>query len=110
MVQKAKELCEDLLANVKEQYLQFKNRPPRNFGGPGGYGERQGSSSGSYQGYGGGGGGGGYNSRAPAAASPSSPPPSATANTQPPADYAAQYSQYYSQSGDPYAAYGGYAA
>ncbi|KAI0602237.1 hypothetical protein F4775DRAFT_536181 [Biscogniauxia sp. FL1348] len=49
MVDKAKELCEDLLANVKEQYEEFKARPPRpHYGGHGG---------------GGGGGGGGYGDR-----------------------------------------------
>ncbi|KAL2759560.1 hypothetical protein ACRALDRAFT_1026032 [Sodiomyces alcalophilus JCM 7366] len=36
MVAKAKELCEDLIANVKEQYEEFKSRPPRNYGGYGG--------------------------------------------------------------------------
>ncbi len=99
MVQKARELCEDLLSNVKEQYEQFKSRPPR------GYGDRQGNASApSYQGY------GGYNSPAPGAgagASSASPPGASSAPGA--TDYAAQYSQYY-QSGDPYAAYGGYAA
>lgn len=41
---KAKELCEDLIANVKDQYEEFKNRPPRTFNGGGGrgggYGDR----------------------------------------------------------------------
>ena len=32
MVEKARELCEDLLANVKEEYENFKSRPPRSFG------------------------------------------------------------------------------
>ncbi|KAM0532771.1 hypothetical protein ACHAP9_007082 [Verticillium nonalfalfae] len=36
MVAKGKELCEDLIANVKEQYEEFKNRPPRSYGGGGG--------------------------------------------------------------------------
>src|SRR6478609_5585626 len=60
MVKKAKELCEDLMANVREQYEDFKSRPPRAYGGGGGggssgYGDRphnthhQGGSS--YQGY-----------------------------------------------------------
>ncbi|KAJ1338220.1 homoaconitase [Microdochium nivale] len=41
MVEKAKELCEDLLANVKEQYEEFKSRPPRqHYGGGGGGGYR----------------------------------------------------------------------
>ncbi|KAH7040454.1 uncharacterized protein B0I36DRAFT_426899 [Microdochium trichocladiopsis] len=41
MVEKAKELCEDLLANVKEQYEEFKARPPRqHYGDRGGYRDR----------------------------------------------------------------------
>ena len=119
-VQKAKELCEDLLKNVREQYEEHKNRPPpqrgyggqsTGYGGERGYGDRAPDRSNSY---GGGGGYAGYNnspapntpgavmspttSAAPGAGSP-------TANT----DYAAQYAQYYGGA-DPYAAYGGYAA
>ncbi|KAI1479467.1 KH domain protein [Daldinia eschscholtzii] len=125
MVEKAKELCEDLIANVKEQYEEFKSRPPRqHFGhgdhGGGNYGERsyggrsyggdryaerQGSGSGSYGGY------GGYNnSPNPAAASSASPAPPGQGSPQNAnSDYAAQYAQYYGGQ-DPYAAYGGYAA
>ncbi|WQF81679.1 Putative KH domain containing protein RIK/BLOM7 [Colletotrichum destructivum] len=84
MVEKAKELCEDLIANVKEQYEEFKSRPPRSYGGgggggygdrsrshDGGYGDRSrshdgghGGGHGGYQGHSGHGGhgGGGYNS------------------------------------------------
>ncbi|KAJ9149412.1 KH domain-containing protein [Pleurostoma richardsiae] len=102
MVEKAKELCEDLLANVKEQYEEFKNRPPRNYGGSGGYGDRHHDRSGSYQGY------GSYNSPTPATAASASPPPGAS-STGTPTDYAAQYAQYYGGQ-DPYAAYGGYQA
>lgn len=43
MIEKGKELCEDLVANVKEQYEEFKSRPPRQhggYGGHGGYGDR----------------------------------------------------------------------
>ncbi|KAI1139669.1 hypothetical protein F5Y05DRAFT_379712 [Hypoxylon sp. FL0543] len=122
MVEKAKELCEDLIANVKEQYEEFKSRPPRqHYGGHGGggygersygdrsyggdrYGDRQGSGSGSYGGY------GGYNNSPNPAANSASPAPPAQGS--PPtsnADYAAQYAQYYGGQ-DPYAAYGGYAA
>ena len=107
MVQKAKELCEDLLANVQEQYEEFKSRPPRNYGGSGGYSDRHGSHSGSYQGY------GGYNSPAPGAGNSASPPPGAS-GTPSTTDYS-QYAQYYANAGagangqDPYAAYGGYA-
>ncbi|KAJ4859137.1 hypothetical protein T069G_07404 [Trichoderma breve] len=37
MVTKAKELCEDLIANVKEQYEEFRARPPRYNNDRGGY-------------------------------------------------------------------------
>ncbi|KAK4154132.1 putative kh domain-protein [Chaetomidium leptoderma] len=121
MVEKGKELCEDLLRNVREQYEEFKSRPPRSYGGGGGGG-----------GYGGGGGRGGgdsyhgYNrdshhqnnshsySNSPApgagagAGASASPPASANTPTSA-ADYAAQYAQYYGTA-DPYAAYGGYQA
>ncbi|KAJ2974415.1 hypothetical protein NQ176_g6066 [Zarea fungicola] len=40
MVEKAKELCQDLIANVREQYEDYKNRPPRSHGDRGGYGDR----------------------------------------------------------------------
>ncbi|KAJ5485013.1 hypothetical protein N7539_005001 [Penicillium diatomitis] len=112
-VQAAKELCEDLLANVREQYQNFKDNPPqhsyggyRGGGGGGGGGDR----------YHGGdrGGGGGYRDRyndrhqqhqhqSPApSASPVDPAASAAGG----ADYSA-YAQYYGTA-DPYAAYGGY--
>lgn len=123
-VQHAKELCEDLLANVREQYEEFKARGPQNrgygdrgpstgYGGQSGYGDRQGPDRSNS--YGGGGGYGGYNSPAPAASSVMSPPGAApgSASPAPGADYAAQYAQYQQQYGagaDPYAAYGGYAA
>ncbi|KAI1333978.1 hypothetical protein F5Y15DRAFT_403366 [Xylariaceae sp. FL0016] len=127
MVEKAKELCEDLLGNVKEQYEEFKARPPRqSYGGHGGghggggygernYGERSygggdryhdrhGSQSGSYGGY------SGYNNSPAPGGNSASPAPGAAGNA-PGAnnDYAAQYAQYYGGQ-DPYAAYGGYAA
>ncbi|KAL1881106.1 hypothetical protein VTK73DRAFT_4783 [Phialemonium thermophilum] len=124
-VQQAKELCEDLLAKVREQYEEFKSRPPRNFGGPGGYGDRSHShshGSGSYHRYNGGNNNstshnnnnnnhtGNYNSPGPAPSTSASPPPTASSGTPgASADYAAQYAQYYGGA-DPYAAYGGYAA
>lgn len=122
-VQKAKELCEDLLKNVREQYEEFKNRPPpqrgygaqsTGYGGERGYGDRAPDRSNSY---GGSAGYGGYgNSPTPntpgSILSPTAP--SAPGAGSPPAgaDYAAQYAQYYAANGqaDPYAAYGGYAA
>jgi hypothetical protein len=110
-----------LLANVKEQYEEFKARPPQRgygdrgpstgYGGQGGYGDRQGPNrSDSY----GGGGYGSYNSSVPAASGTMSPAAQAAPGASTPApgaaaDYAAQYAQYYGGA-DPYAAYGGYAA
>lgn len=99
-VQHAKELCESLLENVKEQYARFKENPPQQRG----YGyQQEGQQGGDRQGY-----GGGYGSyggaQSPAAATPVTPgPPGASSNT----DYSAQYAQYYGGQ-DPYAAYGGY--
>ncbi|KAL4921243.1 hypothetical protein BDW62DRAFT_175266 [Aspergillus aurantiobrunneus] len=96
-VQNAKELCEDLLGNVREQYQRFKESPPQH--GYGGYGQR-GDRHNNY----GGGYGGGYGNQQqspPATASPSGTPGVTSA-----ADYSAQYAQYYGS--DPYAAYGGY--
>ncbi|KAF4979530.1 hypothetical protein FZEAL_4298 [Fusarium zealandicum] len=128
MVEKAKELCEDLIGNVKEQYEEFKSRPPR-YGGDrysggdryngdrnhshggshgGNHGGSHGASQGSYGGsYGGshGGYGGGYGAAAAASNSPAPPGVNSPTNA---ADYAAQYAQYYGGA-DPYAAYGGYA-
>ncbi|KAK3946190.1 hypothetical protein QBC46DRAFT_248318 [Diplogelasinospora grovesii] len=125
MVEKAKGLCEDLLANVKEQYEEFKANPPpprRSEGGPRGYGDRPPRGD-SYH-------GGGYNNRdhhqsnhhgnsygnSPAPGAVASHSPVTPASTAAPvaaapvaADYAAQYAQYYGGA-DPYAAYGGYAA
>ncbi|KAF4986718.1 hypothetical protein FDECE_15804, partial [Fusarium decemcellulare] len=109
MVDKAKELCEDLIANVKEQYEEFKTRPPR-YGGDR-YGDRNhshgGSHGNSHGSYGGshGGGYGGYGSGSGGASN--SPAPGVNSPTNA-ADYAAQYAQYYGGA-DPYAAYGGYA-
>jgi hypothetical protein len=126
MVEKAQELCEDLVGKVKEEYEEFKTRPPRQHygahGGGGGYGDRSygdryggggggdrydrsGSRPGSY-----GGGHGGYNNSPTPAANSASPMPGG-AGSPPGAtnDYAAQYAQYYGGQ-DPYAAYGGYAA
>lgn len=96
-VQHAKDLCESLLENVKEQYARFKDNPPQQRG----YGYQQGGDRQSY--------GSGYGSyggaQSPvAAATPVTPgPPGASS----PTDYAANYAQYYGGQ-DPYAAYGGY--
>ncbi|KUJ12104.1 uncharacterized protein LY89DRAFT_594054 [Mollisia scopiformis] len=117
-VQKAKELCEDLLKNVREQYEEFKTRPPQRgygttgYGGERGYGDRAPDRSNSYGGSGGG--YGGYTgSPAPntpgAVLSPTTPSAPGAGSPTSAADYAAQYAQYYGGA-DPYAAYGGYAA
>jgi len=108
MVEKAKELCEDLLVNVKEQYEEFKSRPPRHFSGDRDrYSDRHGGGhSGPHSNYGRQG-QGGYNAPATSAAPSASPP--ASSSTPGSADYAAQYAQYYGGQ-DPYAMYGGYAA
>ncbi|KAJ5569897.1 uncharacterized protein N7459_009327 [Penicillium hispanicum] len=100
-VQAAKELCEDLLANVKEQYQHFKENPPQhNYGGYGGRGGDR------YHGGGGGGGGyGGYSNRHQQSPGASASPAGQTPDPSV-ADYSAQYAQYYGS--DPYAAYGGY--
>ncbi|KAF7178845.1 hypothetical protein CNMCM7691_007666 [Aspergillus felis] len=107
-VQAAKELCEDLLANVREQYQRFKENPPQH--SYGGYGQRGGDR------YHGGGYGGGYSSQhnqqhsnspsATASPAQAASGTSGAAGAGSPADYSAQYAQYYGS--DPYAAYGGY--
>ncbi|KAJ5231625.1 uncharacterized protein N7469_006213 [Penicillium citrinum] len=131
-VQEAKSLCEDLLANVREEYQRHKDNPPpprhnygeRGYGRGGGdryHGDRYQSDR--YQGGGGGGGGGGryggydnrhQHSNSPAASGATDSPAgqnaagsSAASNGM--ADYNAQYAQYAQYYGaDPYAAYGGY--
>jgi hypothetical protein len=120
-VQRAKELCLDLLANVREQYEEFKSRPPpqrgysdrapsTGYGGQSGYGDRQVSDrSNSYGGY-----ANAYsNSPAPHTSGSAMTPPSTGApgagTPAAGADYSAQYALYYGGQ-DPYAAYGGYAA
>ncbi|KAJ9197005.1 hypothetical protein DTO166G4_2602 [Paecilomyces variotii] len=107
-VKAAKELCEDLLANVREQYQRFKENPPQHrYGGYEHRGDRHHSYGGGY--------GGGYGSQSHHASPPASASPTGAAAPGTPAapgassaaDYAAQYAQYYGGA-DPYAAYGGY--
>jgi len=115
-VKKARELCEDLLSNVKDEYEKFKERGPSHdrYGGgfsngrPG-YGDRGDRDRSASYGYGGsyGGHGGQQSSGAhPSAMSPVAAAPGTPG--QPGGDYAAQYAQYYAGGQDPYAAYGGY--
>ncbi|KAL8930205.1 MAG: hypothetical protein Q9208_000822 [Pyrenodesmia sp. 3 TL-2023] len=108
-VQHARELCEDLLGNVKEQYERFRENPPqRSYGGYGGQDNRQ--QQGGYSTanpYGTYGSGGGAQSPATPSTAATPGPPGASSST----DYTAQYAAYYASQpgGDPYAAYGGYA-
>ncbi|KAL8938160.1 MAG: hypothetical protein Q9216_004037 [Gyalolechia sp. 2 TL-2023] len=103
-VQHARELCEDLLANVKEQYDRFKENPPqRNYGGNYNQDPRQQA----------------YTTQHPYGTygqqqqhqSPAPPTPGPPGASSPGTDYTAQYAQYYASQpgGDPYAAWGGYA-
>ncbi|KAF2665651.1 hypothetical protein BT63DRAFT_71084 [Microthyrium microscopicum] len=122
MVKRAKELCIDLLENVKTEYEKFKERGPQNRGNFNGdrYDGRNSNRQDSYGGGGGGGGdrggynnGGGYQGGYGGAQSPSTPAGGDATGAQSPTaagDYAAQYAQYYGANGqaDPYAAYGGY--
>ena len=128
-VQKAKELCEDLLTSVRANYQKFKDNPPpqrpesytdgygadaqRSYGG---YGRSSSYNTGSYN-------SNSYNPNNPSLAPGTSATPTATAMSpaavggaapqmqmpdQATLDY---YTQYYASQpgGDPYAAYGGYA-
>ncbi|KAL0470828.1 hypothetical protein QR685DRAFT_265329 [Neurospora intermedia] len=130
MVEKAKELCEDLMENVKQQYEEFKSRPPRQYNGPRDYRDREREPRGgdSYHGR-------GYNNNnsnnnnhrdhhhgghhdnshhssytnSPApGGGPSIAPSTPTAPAAATTDYAAQYAQYYGGAAatDPYAAAG----
>lgn len=105
-VQHARELCESLLDNVREQYQRFKENPPQrapSYGG--GYGQSSTPQpptnpyAGGYS-YGGG---------AQSPSTPSAPPGVSSPGGNSGTDYASQYAQYYGGGGqDPYAAYGGY--
>lgn len=115
MVQKAKELCEDLLDNVRQSYEEFKAKPPRGYGGAGAYGDRSdGRSASSYQGYNNNSHhqnqGGNYNNSPTTVPSASAVPLTPTNTSASATDYSAQYAQYYANGADPYAAYGGYQA
>ncbi|OAA71191.1 KH domain protein [Cordyceps fumosorosea ARSEF 2679] len=132
MVEKGRDLCKDLIENVREQYEDFKSRPPRHHGDRGGYSDRGygGDRYGGDRGYGGdrrggyndrggdhysGRGGGGDSYPGYGRQNSDSGSRGAATGTDSPAnaDYNAQYAQYYAQAAangeDPYAAYGGYA-
>jgi hypothetical protein len=125
-VEKAKELCEELLNKVRADYQSFKeNASQGRFGGGGerygggrpGYGDRGDRERSQSYGHGGGyGGHGGYNGHSDI----QSPVGGGSATNQAAQDYNAQWAAYYAQQGqqgqpgqqaeDPYAAYGGYDA
>ncbi|XWX00848.1 hypothetical protein V2A60_008871 [Cordyceps javanica] len=123
MVEKARDLCKDLIENVREQYEEFRSRPPRHHGERGGYGDRGygGDRRGGYNdrggdhysGRGGGGGGDSYSGYGRQNSDGGSRNAPASTDSSANADYNAQYAQYYAQAAangqDPYAAYGGYA-
>lgn len=106
---------------MREQYEEFKSRPPpqrgygdrapsTGYGGSSGYGDRQNSDRSSS--YGGGYGGYGNTATPPNPNNAMSPPGQSAPGAGSPttgADYAAQIAQYYGGN-DPYAAYGGYQA
>lgn len=122
-VQKAKELCEDLLKSVRDNYERFKANPPpqRMESYTDGYGADAHRSqysygrSGSYnQSSYNGNAGASYNSPYSAPGASASPAPGTTGTSvMSPTDQATTdyYAQYYANQpgGDPYAAYGGYA-
>ncbi|OAA36776.1 KH domain protein [Beauveria brongniartii RCEF 3172] len=128
MVEKARDLCKDLIENVREQYEEFRSRPPRQHGDRGGYSDRGdrgdrgygGDRRGGYNDRGGdhyssrgGGGGDSYSGYGRQSSDSGSRTAAAATDASANADYNAQYAQYYAQAAangqDPYAAYGGYA-
>ena len=115
-VQRAKELCIDLLDNVRREYEAHKANPPpqRSYGGGGGGGYQGGYGGGghqdrqnSYGNHNSGGYGSGYGVQSPTTPAPPGTSNRDASNTTPGAppggldDYATQLNQYYAQ-------YGGY--
>lgn len=100
MVAKAKELCQDLVANVREHYEEFRSRPRGSYRDNNRFGDR-GDSYGGSRGY------GRHGSDGPRDSAPGTDSPGG-AGVPDYAAQAAQYAQYYGGQ-DPYAAYGGYA-
>ncbi|KAF4582043.1 hypothetical protein GQ602_006667 [Ophiocordyceps camponoti-floridani] len=102
MVEKGKELCEDLVANVRDQYEEFKTRPPRH-GDRGGYGDhhrggRPHDQSYSY----------GRSASDHQVSTSANAGDGAANNAASAADWSQYAAQYYANGQDPYAAYGGY--
>ena len=122
-VQKAKELCIDLLSNVRVNYEHFKANPPPprlesytdGYGADanrGSYGGGHGRDRGGRDSYSTGGGYSNNNYNSSYSATSSTPAPGTAGSPKQPQgdDYSAQWAQYYASQpgGDPYAAYGGY--
>jgi len=123
-VERAKKLCEDLLASVRQNYEYFKANPPpqRMESYTDGYGAD--AHRGSYGGYNRGDRAprgdsytssnyGSYNQNStPYAGTPTTPAPGTSASEVPAQDYQDQWAAYYAANptADPYAAYGGYQA
>lgn len=121
-VDRAKKLCEDLLASVRQNYEHFKANPPparvesytdgygadANRGGHRGYGRRDDQRQGSYasNNY------ASYNQNGAYAATPTTPGPAPSQSPSAAQSYQQQWADYYAQNptADPYAAYGGYQA
>lgn len=107
-VQKGKELCEDLLKSVRENYEHFKANPPpqRMESYTDGYGAD--ANRNQYSGYGR---GGSYSVQSPYSGGSSAPAPGTAGAAQSPTSNTDYWAQYYANQpgGDPYAAYGGYA-
>ena len=109
-VQQGKSLCEDLLVSVRENYEHFKANPPpqRMESYTDGYGADANRGN-PYAGYGR---SGSYSMQSPYSATPSTPAPGIAGGAQSPTATNDYWAQYYANQpgGDPYAAYGGYAA
>ncbi|KAF8252888.1 hypothetical protein K440DRAFT_657466 [Wilcoxina mikolae CBS 423.85] len=113
-VQRAKELCEDLIASVKQQYEEHKSQPqPARFPGYGGQTANVYVPAMPNQGH-------SPPPPPPSGPSPAAPPPPPPPSSSPPGApgapgaattaYTDPYAAYYATGADPYAAYGGYAA
>ncbi|KAK5077007.1 hypothetical protein LTR51_002693 [Lithohypha guttulata] len=123
-VDKAKKLCEDLLASVRQNYEHFKANPPparmesytdgygadanRGSYGGGGYGRREDRRHDSYASNN----HSSYSQNGNYAGTPTTPTPAASQEPSATQSYQDQWAAYYASNpqADPYAAYGGYQA
>lgn len=125
-VERAKKLCEDLLASVRQNYEHFKANPPpqrmesytdgygadANRGSYGGYGRDRRHDSHSASNYSGYGQNSSTYSGTPAVGTPTTPAAGSSQSPSAAQSYQDQWAAYYAQNpqADPYAAYGGYQA